>query len=98
MKIASQSLSNNTSGTVHPQGFVPPISFDKVERPTPSKGDATEFKLYTRPKDPTSQTYNIEVRHFSKGTPENWLETLEDINRVLKGSRITTADASFAIV
>ena len=98
MKIASQSLSNNTSGTVHPQGFVPPISFDKVERPTPSKGDATEFKLYTRPEDPTSQTYNIEVRHFSKGTPENWLETLEDINRVLKGSRITTADASFAIV
>ena len=97
MKIAGQQT-NQQQGYSHPQGFNAPIPFEKVERKTPQKGDATEFKLYTRPDDESSQTYTVEVRHFSSGSPENWLETLDDIHRILRGSRITTADASVAIV
>jgi len=68
------------------RGPAPPIPFEKVERAAPTKTDCTEFKLYTNPDDSNSQTYTVEVRHFKTGPPESWLETLNDIERIIKGS------------
>jgi hypothetical protein len=75
----------------------PPIPSEKVERPAPTKAERTEFKLFTNPNEPKSQTYNIKIRHFKTGPPEHWLETMDDLERVIQGSRVTTAEATFAL-
>jgi hypothetical protein len=87
----------NNKKTAALRGPFPPIPFEKVERPAPTKAERTEFKMFTNPDEPKSQTYNIEIRHFKTGPPEHWLETMDDLERVIQGSRVTTAEATFAL-
>ena len=76
----------------------PPIPFNKSEQPMPKKPACTKFKLYARPDDEVSNTYNLDICHFKSGTPEEWIKTLKDIDQVLCRSRIETLEASAAIV
>ena len=92
MKIAPSATSQSSQC-----GPPPPIPFQKKEQDTPKKAECTEFQLYTRPEDPDSQTYNVDIHHFKQGDPGDWLETLDDIEHVLDGSRITTSQGSAAI-
>jgi hypothetical protein len=69
----------NNKKTAASRGPPPPIPLEKVERPAPTKAERTEFKLFTNPNEPKSQTYNIKICHFKTGPPEHWLETMDDL-------------------
>ena len=99
MRIALQAV--NAIGMMtccHSANPPPPIPFNKSEQPMPKKATCTEFKLYSRPDDQDSNTYNLDIHHFKSSTPVEWIETLKDINQVLHGSRIENSEASAAIV
>ena len=87
-------LSSNSSQNEPP----PPIPLIKNERPSPKKGEYTEFKLYTNPTDVTSQTFTVEIRTFKQGDPEDWIETLKDIEQVCRGTNMTLAEDCRAMV
>jgi uncharacterized protein YerC len=98
MKINAAAL-NATLASARPLRPQPPIPFRKIERSPPKKGSCTEFKMFVRPHDVNdTNTYTIEVPHFRTGPPEHWIETINDIQQVITGSRIDTAAGSFAIV
>ena len=37
------------------------------------------------------------MRIYKVGTPENWLKTMEDIDTLIKGQALTTADQKFTL-
>jgi hypothetical protein len=41
---------------------------------------------------------NIKIRHFKTGPPEHWLETMDDLEPVIKGSQVTTAKQAKAVL
>jgi hypothetical protein len=87
----------NNKKTAVSRGPPPPVPLKKVERPAPTKAERTKFKLFTNPNKPKLQTYNIDIRHFKTGPLEHWLETMDDLERVIQGSQVTTAEATFAL-
>eukprot|EP00957_Ditylum_brightwellii_P144277 10992142-Ditylum_brightwellii.AAC.1 len=50
--------------------------------------DYQTYKLCTNLKDEKSAVYNIVVKYYKVGTPEEWLQFMDAITQVIKGQDI----------
>eukprot|EP00957_Ditylum_brightwellii_P063770 4838945-Ditylum_brightwellii.AAC.1 len=60
--------------------------------------DYQTYSLKTNPKDKKSAIYNLVVKYYKVGTPEEWLQFMEAIAYVIKGQDIQDGDASYSLV
>eukprot|EP00957_Ditylum_brightwellii_P197887 15075017-Ditylum_brightwellii.AAC.1 len=77
----------------------PPIPFyvpDNEKKLSPS--DYQTYKLRTNLKDKKSAVYNLVVKYYKVGTPEEWLQFMEAITQVIKGQDIQDRDAVYSLV
>eukprot|EP00957_Ditylum_brightwellii_P176360 13429448-Ditylum_brightwellii.AAC.1 len=56
---------------------IPFYMLDSEKKLSPS--DYQTYKLRTNPKDEKSAVYNLEVKYYKVGTPEEWLQFMEAI-------------------
>ena len=75
----------------------PPIGLQRPASLSPSKHESLTIKLRSDPADPTSQTYNLSVKIFQTGTPEEWLLFVCDLQKVMTGQNITTGPTKYAM-
>ena len=75
----------------------PPIPIIEKELQEPKKGEFLKFWVYSNPSDTDSAKNYINVRIYKVGTPENWLKTMEDIDTLIKGQALTTADQKITL-
>ncbi len=73
----------------------PPIPLERPEKKELSKTDYLVVKLRSVPDDAESETYEVNVPYFSHGKTEEWLKTLKDISRALKGQNITDGPGKY---
>lgn len=73
----------------------PVISIDREELPKVTKTNSVVFKLYTNPTDNDSPQFEMTVRIFKSGTPEEWLVTREAIQKVLYGLNLTNGPGQY---
>lgn len=90
--LASLSTSNGMKALV-----IPPIP---LARPAEEKLKLTEtckFKLYSNPADKDSLTYEVVVKNFKSGTPEEFIQTVIALEKIFKGQDITTGPEQYAM-
>ena len=76
---------------------IPPIP---LARPTEEKTKLTEtckFKLWSNPGERDSLTYEVVVKFFKSGTPEEFIQTVIALERIFKGQDITTGPEQYAM-
>eukprot|EP00957_Ditylum_brightwellii_P051910 3937493-Ditylum_brightwellii.AAC.1 len=59
--------------------------------------DYQTYKLRTNPKDEKSAVYNLVVKYYKVGTPEERLQFMEAIVQVIKGQDIQDGDAAYLL-
>eukprot|EP00957_Ditylum_brightwellii_P013817 1041622-Ditylum_brightwellii.AAC.1 len=96
MKISNKSLEFANSN----QGNKPPpipfyVAYDAKKL---SLSDYQTYKLRTNPKDEKSVVYNLIVKYYKVGTPEEWLQFMDVIMQVIKGQDIQDGDAAYLLV
>jgi hypothetical protein len=75
-----------------------PIPLVKVETPEPAKGEYLTLKLRANPADAQSATREILVAYFKEGTPEQWLDFLTKVRKVLEGQGLTTGPQKYTMM
>eukprot|EP00957_Ditylum_brightwellii_P170523 12980174-Ditylum_brightwellii.AAC.1 len=63
-----------------------------------SPSDYQTYKLHTNPKDEKSAVYNLVVKYYEVGTPEEWLQFIDAIAQVIKGQGIQDGVAVYLLV
>eukprot|EP00957_Ditylum_brightwellii_P155911 11868221-Ditylum_brightwellii.AAC.1 len=63
-----------------------------------SPSDCQTYKLHTNPKDEKSAVYNLVIKYYEVGTPEEWLQFMDAIMKVIKGQDIQDGDAAYLLV
>eukprot|EP00957_Ditylum_brightwellii_P024168 1822047-Ditylum_brightwellii.AAC.1 len=56
------------------------------------------YKLCTNPKDEKSAMYNLVVKYYEVGIPEEWLQFMDAITQMIKGQDIQDGDAMYLLV
>eukprot|EP00957_Ditylum_brightwellii_P145199 11059113-Ditylum_brightwellii.AAC.1 len=96
MKIGSESLEfaiHSVGNKPPPILFYVPDSDKKL-----SLSDYQTYKLMTNLKDEKSAVYNLVVKYYKVGTPQEWLQFMEVITQVIKGQDIKDGDAAYSLV
>eukprot|EP00957_Ditylum_brightwellii_P159025 12103490-Ditylum_brightwellii.AAC.1 len=89
LKLANQRIRNKP----------PPIPFympDSEKKLSPL--DYQTYKLRTNLKDEKSAVYNLVVKYYKVGTPDEWLQFMEAITKVMKGQDIQDGDEVYSLV
>eukprot|EP00957_Ditylum_brightwellii_P074669 5675416-Ditylum_brightwellii.AAC.1 len=77
----------------------PPIPFyvpDNEKKLNPL--DYQTYKLQTNLKGQKSVVYNLVVKYYEVGTPEEWLQFMDATIQVIKGQDIQDRDAAYLLV
>eukprot|EP00957_Ditylum_brightwellii_P014241 1072180-Ditylum_brightwellii.AAC.1 len=96
MKINAKSLEfvNHSVGNNPPSiPFYMPDSGKKL-----SPLDYQTYKLRTNSKDEKLAMYNLVVKYYKVGTPEEWLQFMEAIVQIIKGQDIQGGDAMYSLL
>eukprot|EP00957_Ditylum_brightwellii_P182354 13891953-Ditylum_brightwellii.AAC.1 len=56
------------------------------------------FKLQTNLKDKKSAVYNLVIKYYNEGTPEERLQFMDAITQVIKGQDIQGVDVAYLLV
>jgi hypothetical protein len=68
----------------------PPILFKRsLWNKDAEDAESTAFKLRSNPTDKDSQLYELRVRSFANGTPEQFILWKRDLDKVIKGQNVT---------
>ena len=78
--------------------LVAPIPLERPKKKELRKDDYLTFKLRNNPTDANSTTYDATVPYFSSGKPEEVLDFVRDVNRVIVGQGITNAPGKYALM
>ena len=100
MKISPHVANKNLSANQFKKnGMQPvPIPFDQAERSKDKDNeDVSVFKLRTNPHDKDSQTYDMKVLTFHLGRVEDFLLWKKDLNKVLVGQNVQSAQDKYAM-
>eukprot|EP00957_Ditylum_brightwellii_P167026 12715549-Ditylum_brightwellii.AAC.1 len=62
-----------------------------------SCSDYQTYKLQTNPNNKRSAVYNLVVKYYGVGTPEEWLQFMDAITQVIKGQNIQDGDAAYLL-
>jgi hypothetical protein len=60
--------------------------------------DYQTYKQRTNPKDKKLAMYNLVVKYYKVGTPEEWIQFVEAIAQVIKSQDIQDGDAMYSLV
>eukprot|EP00957_Ditylum_brightwellii_P110974 8463442-Ditylum_brightwellii.AAC.1 len=60
--------------------------------------DCQTYKLRANPKDKKSAVYNLVVKYYKVGAPEEWLQFMEAITKVIKGQDIQDGDVAYLLI
>eukprot|EP00957_Ditylum_brightwellii_P141366 10771282-Ditylum_brightwellii.AAC.1 len=77
----------------------PPILFympNNNKKLSPS--DYQTYKLWTNPKDEKSAVYDLVVKYYKVGTPDEWLQLMDAIVQVIEGQVIKDRDDAYLLV
>eukprot|EP00957_Ditylum_brightwellii_P179561 13678139-Ditylum_brightwellii.AAC.1 len=76
----------------------PPIPFYALNSDKkPSPLDYQTYKLRTNLKNKKLAVYNLVVRYYEVGAPDEWLQVMEAIAQVTKGQDIQDGDAAYSL-
>ncbi len=75
----------------------PPISLDRPKKKKLAKNEYLSLTLRTDPEDADSKTYELSIRYFCRGSPEEWLVFQKDLHWILQGKNVTTRPPSYAM-
>eukprot|EP00957_Ditylum_brightwellii_P198735 15147927-Ditylum_brightwellii.AAC.1 len=56
------------------------------------------YKLRTNLKDKKLAVYNLVVKYYGVGAPEEWLQFMEAIAQVIKGQDIQDGDVAYSLI
>eukprot|EP00957_Ditylum_brightwellii_P154887 11788211-Ditylum_brightwellii.AAC.1 len=95
MKISNKSLEFAN----YNQGNKPPLILFYVpdNKKKLSLSDYQTYNLCTNPKDEKCVVYNLVVKCYEVGTPEEWLQFMDVITHVIKGQDIQDGDAVYSL-
>eukprot|EP00957_Ditylum_brightwellii_P020447 1541446-Ditylum_brightwellii.AAC.1 len=96
MKVNNKSLefaNQNIQNKPLPISFYMPTSEKKL-----SPLDYQIYKLRTNLKDKKLAVYNLVVKYYKVGTPEEWLQFMEAIAQVIKGQNIQDGNEAYSLV
>ncbi len=91
MKVVPQTESSRPKRV-----YVAPIPLERPGKKEHAKEDILRFKLRSTPAEENSPTYEDSVAIFDNGTPEEVLDFVTDVNRVITGQNITTGPPKYA--
>ncbi len=91
MKVVPQTVSSCQKCV-----YVAPIPLERPEKKEHAKEDLLCFKLCSTPAEENSPTYEDTVAIFDKGTLEEVLDFVTDVNRVITGQNIMTGPPKYA--
>jgi hypothetical protein len=95
MKVSFKNLNKDNNA----KRFIPPaIPLERAEEKEIKKTDCLSLKLRTNPNDGNSQTYELTIKFFNNGTPEEWLVFVRNVKRVFTGQNITQGPGKYAMV
>ena len=86
MLASPKSTSMNTASSL----IAPAISLERPDKKYLRKGQYVECKCNARPGDPESPVYSIQIPYFGTGTPEEWLQFLDNLEKAINGQHITS--------
>ena len=75
----------------------PIIPLDRPTRANVSKSDSLTFKLRAVPTEADSSTYELTVPYFKTGKPEELLNFIRDLRKIIVGQNVTTGPNQFAL-
>jgi hypothetical protein len=75
----------------------PPIPLCRTEEVKANQDDLLKFKLYSNPNDKDGASYEIKVKIFRTGTPEEYIKTVIALKKVLRGQDIVTGQEQYAM-
>jgi hypothetical protein len=98
MKIAP--VNNAAISSIKRQGSLIPVI--PLTRPEEIKGEPEDrghikVNLFSNPTDKDGPTYEMQVKIFKSGTPEEFIKILIALKKVLKGQNITTGQSQYAM-
>jgi hypothetical protein len=94
MKIDLEALSNKTGNR---SLVVPPIPLARSSEERTKVTETCKFKLWSIPGDKESLTYEVVVKFFKSGAPEEYIQTVIALERIFKGQDITTGPDQYAM-
>jgi hypothetical protein len=94
MKIDMSSL---TSGPGNRSLVIPPIPLARSIEEKTKLTETCKFKLWSNPGDKESLTYEVVVKFFKSGTPEEYIQTVIALERIFKGQDITTGPDQYSM-
>lgn len=94
MKIDLTSLA---AGSGNRQMVIPPIPLARSIEEKPKLTDTCRFKLWSNPRDKESLTYEVVVKFFKSGTPEEFIQTVIALERIFKGQDLTTGPDQYSM-
>eukprot|EP00957_Ditylum_brightwellii_P009687 729860-Ditylum_brightwellii.AAC.1 len=95
MKIDNKSLEFANQNIGNKPLPIPFYVLDSEKKLNPL--DYQTYKLRTNPKDKKLAVYNLVVKYYKVGTPEEWLQFMEAIAQVIKGQNIQDGDVSYSL-
>eukprot|EP00957_Ditylum_brightwellii_P104113 7931333-Ditylum_brightwellii.AAC.1 len=96
MKIDAKSLDFANHSVGNKPLLIPFYAPDSGKKLIPS--DYQTYKLRTNPKDKKLIVYNLVVKYYEVGTPEEWLQFMKAIVQVTKGQDIHDRDVTYSLV
>ena len=94
MKIDLASLAATTGNRAL---VIPPIPLARAIEEKTKITEPCKFKLWSNPADKDSLTYEVVVKNFKSGTPEEFIQTVIALEKIFKGQDITTGPEQYAM-
>ena len=85
MLVSPKSTFMNTASSL----IAPAISLERPKKKDLRKGQYVECKCNARPGDPESPVYSIRILYFGTGTPEEWLQFLDNLEKAINAQHVT---------
>eukprot|EP00957_Ditylum_brightwellii_P194393 14804828-Ditylum_brightwellii.AAC.1 len=96
MKINHKSLEFANQNIRNKPLSIPLYVTDNEKKLSPL--DYKTYKLWNNPKDKKSAVYNLVVKYYKVGAPEEQLQFIEAIMQVIKGQDIQDGGAAYSLV
>ena len=77
--------------------IVPAIPFEVPKQKKVPKGGTIKIDVKVDPEQTDSETFEVEIKLFGSGTPEEWLEFLYVWDKVKNGQKLSTDTAKAAV-
>ena len=75
----------------------PPIGLDRPKQEEKGKEYFEIIKCRTNPSSASSLTYEIPMRYFDRGSPEEWLTYKDKLEKCFTGQNLTNGPAKYAL-